>query len=293
MAVPGEPDPQRAEWLLRRTKHARAAILRQVPVLGLGAPALSGWLAEWQTGSEGMMIELSYGTTASASGPYVEVRTYLAGQLRPALAELLADERDRLFDHAEIDEPEPEHIAQTDGRLAVDGVQAAVEIRTEDHLWAGHVVLPPQLGLGDGDQPAAVSVLARGVAFGDVTLSLVHDLRPFAAAADDWFRELVAREAARPRPTPAAPSGVDGHQRLLEYLLAGLPNPRVRHPRAPAGQRAAAWESAVLGQMRLAGQSRHEADHAVTLMVNQVLRLADTAPWWAHDGVAATAECIR
>ena len=53
-------------------------------------------MTEWQTGSEGMLIELSYGSTVSASGPYLEVRTYLGEQLHPALA----DERDRLLDHA-------------------------------------------------------------------------------------------------------------------------------------------------------------------------------------------------
>ena len=49
----------------------------------------------------------------------------------------------------------------------------------------------------------------------------------------------------------------------------------------------------MLGQMHLAGQTRNEADDAVTLLVNQLLRLATTVTWWADHGQAAITESIR
>jgi hypothetical protein len=210
------------------------------------------------------------------------------------LADLLADERDRLFDQAGVDEPEPARTDEAGVDLAIDAIRAPARIRREDGLWAAQLTLPGELRGDDRQRPTAVSVLARGIPSDALTLTVIADLSPLATAGDARYRARLEAARDRPRTEPVMPAGLEGHQALLAYVLSKPRPPRRRQPpRHRPEDHSLLWQSAVLGQMRLAGQTHEEADQAVTLLVNQLLRLAETVPWWDSDGADAITESIR
>jgi hypothetical protein len=277
----------------------RAASLRQVlqfaPVVGLRAPSLDGQIGSWQISGDDLSLTLVYGARNAGAGPYVEVRTHIGDPpLLEPLADLLADERDRIFDQAGTDEPQPVRTDEAGVDVAIDAIRAPARIRREDGLWAAQLTMPGGLPSRDRERPAAVSILARGLSTDAVTLTVIGDLSPLARAGEAGYRARLEAARDRPRPEPATPAGLEGHQALVAYLLSEPGPPRRRQPpRRRPQEHGALWQSAVLGQMRLAGQSHDEADHAVTLLVNQLLRLAETVPWWASDGDDAITESIR
>lgn len=282
----------RVEWLARRRRQSAAEVARAVPVVGLSAPALDGMLSEWQSGDT-VQLTLAYGSMDAAGGPYVEVVTAFDQDRHVwSLAEVLAEDRDRVFDHAGVDEPEPDDALDAAATLWLDDLLLPGQARREGSVWAAQALVPRELEVGGRRQSAAVTVTARGVAIEDVRLALVHDLTPLTAAGDIQFRARLAdRSPQQPAATP--PSGIDGHEKLVESVLADAHTPRRKHPRRPPGEHSQLWEIAVLGQMDLAGQTRDEANHAVTLLVNQLLSLATTVTWWDDHAQAAITESIR
>lgn len=294
-AVPGgEPDPAHAERLQRMLVAGFERVAQWAPVVGLASPALAGRVGEWHTSGAARSLTLCYGSPTHAAGPYIEVRTDL-GEHPPMepLSEVLADERDRLFDHAGVDEPDPVEALSGHMTLPIDDTRQRARLRHEDNLWAVRTNLPNQTGDASRQAPAVVTVIGRGVAENEVTLTRVSDLYPFVEAAKVRLHAQMAAERARPRPVPQPPSGIEAHQQLIEHLLADAREPRRRHPRRPPDEYGRLWESAVLGQMHLARQSRQHANDEVSLMVNQIIQLADNAPWWEEDSAAAIAEIIR
>lgn len=293
--VPGWGDGEDlVEWLARRRRQSAADAARAVRVVGLSVPVLGGMLSEWQSGDT-VQLTLAYGAMDAAGGPYVEVVTVLDqdGHVWP-LAEVLAQERDRLFDHAGVDEPDPDDARDAAVTMTLDDLRLPGQARREGAVWAAQALVPRELEVGGRRQSAAVTVVARGVAIEDVRLALVRDLTPLIVAGDALFRaKLANRSPHQPAVTP--PSGIDGHAKLVESILADAHahTPRRRYPRRPRGEHSQLWEIAVLGQMHLAGQTHDEANHAVTLLVNQLLRLATTVTWWDEHGQAAVTESIR
>lgn len=132
-----------------------------------------------------------------------------------SLAEVLADERDRLFDHAGVDEPDPDDALDDGVTVKLNDLRLPGQARREGAVWAAQALVPRELELGGQRRSAAVTVIARGVAIEDVRLTLVHDLTPLTVAANTQFRTTLA---SRPRSQPAAtpPSGIDGHEELID-----------------------------------------------------------------------------
>jgi hypothetical protein len=291
----GEENPDRVDWLMRRRADSLRQVLQFAPVVGLHTPPLEGEIGSWHVSDDERSVTLLYGARNGGAGPYVEVRTHIGNPPLPRpLAELLADERDRLFDQDGVDEPEPVRTAEAAVDLAIDAVRTPARIRREDGLWAAQLTVPGELGSDDRQRTSAVSVLARGLPAEAVTLTVIGDLSPLATAGEAGYRARLEAARDRPRPEPQTPVGLEGHQALVAYLLSEPRPPRRRQPpRRRPEDHGALWQSAVLGQMRLAGQSRDEADHAVSLLVNQLLRLAETVPWWESDGDDAITESIR
>ena len=176
--------------------------------------------------------------------------------------------------------------------LPIEGARPRARVRYEDSLWAARTTLPKQRGLGSREAPAVVTVIGRGVAKNEVTLTTVSDLRSFVQAAKARLRAEVEAEQAQPRPLPRPPSGIEAHQQLIQHVLVGAREPMRRHPRRPPDEYGLLWESAVLVQMQLARQSRADANDEITLMINHIIQLADNAPWWEEDGAAAIAETV-
>ncbi|QMU72006.1 hypothetical protein [Streptacidiphilus sp. P02-A3a] len=282
---------------------------------------------------DGALVEvaLSHGSWLAAEGPYVAVRTMTGAATAEhggaeSLADVVEDERDRIFSHAGVDEAAgPGPTTESEVWIDVDGVPVRAALRAEGPLWAARLSLG---GTAAGDaagaaagaavadavaaaaghpgEPVVVTVIGRGIAPERVGLRTAVELEPYALGRQ---RELDAVRSRRGRPVSVRDrelppvQGLEAHRQLVERsvrqslqleadLRAG------RKPRSPRGDHAVAgelWERTVRQQMRLAGEDRATANEAVTALVNQVVLLAERADWFPGTaaGAAAVEECIR
>jgi hypothetical protein len=288
------PDPDRQAWIAK----LRAQIERDRPrdpgrppftVLGLSEPVLTpALLAEWHLhNGELAEVELVFGASLSATGPFVSVRSQAPASLPEPLEDLIADERTRLSEMAGIDDPPPGREQTGAELLRVNGRRRPVELRREGSVWAA--ALPAARGTW-------VSVVGRGVDVATVALASVTDLERFPTAGAGLLAELAAatpEPAASPREwdLPAATS-VQAHETLAAATLADLEAFRASgdlRRRLPRGLTTGVmWEAATRAQMALAGQGREAATDAVTSMVNHLTALRDE-PWFAEPPLRAAA----
>ncbi|MFC1419802.1 hypothetical protein [Streptacidiphilus cavernicola] len=310
----GGPERSRDVWRQLAEADLRTLGRRGFRVYGPAAPLLDApTLSSWELHRDRLVtVVLSHGSLFDPLGPFVQVQTRVigAGHRTRTLQDVIEDERDRLFEHAGIDEGEgPDLAVESEPWIAVDGIPIRAALRGEGVLWAARFqVGGPESPLrGRGGDPVTVTVTGRGIGPDRVALRTVEDLQPYAEGRQQRLAELAERrEAARadlPSDPAPEPVGLDAHRRLVEFsvqnairveaaLRAGhLP----RDPRGSRGDRGGLWESAVRQQMRLAGEDREAANEAVTALVNQMVRLAENAAWFpgTADGRAAVEESIR
>ncbi|WP_148089573.1 hypothetical protein [Kitasatospora cineracea] len=284
------------------------------PVFGWvhGAGGVPGWdvLAEYEVGDgELAAVEVRSGDWSSAQGPYVTVRTYRAGAgsggLLPDLEDVVEDERDRVYEHLGVDE------GDTAGRvralrewITVDGEPHAVQVHEDSRTGAGHGTVWAGRLRVDG---ATVTVTGRGVPPGSVELHRIGDFERYIVGRTAMLRQVAAlradRHAPEPEPEPAE-WGLQAHRDLVVQAIARAAamaaqlraGRSARLPRHLRGEdRQVRWETAVRQQMRLASETREEADEAVTSMVNHLSRLAHHADWVSGtaEGAAAVEEVVR
>lgn len=283
------------------------------PVYGVAAPRLDAeTLAEAESLSGGVhAVGLYCGELFAASGPLVYVRSVLLGlddeaaMAEPELADVVADERDRLYDHAGIEEPEPSEVVEGGASLVIAHRPRAVEIRREGSVWAARVTLRPGEEAGF-DVAVTVTVVGRGVAVDAVRLDTVDDLGPYLRGRDQLPGQVLDRMPGLPPPEdwdlPPA-HGFEAHLALVQASLAEIEAGRraTREGRQYRVRRGAAHthqmlrESAVRAQMKLATQTRHEAEDAVLSLINHLVRLAEEAPWFSDPVLrqAAIEESVR
>ncbi|WP_405011173.1 hypothetical protein [Kitasatospora sp. NBC_01539] len=265
-------------------------------------------------------VELGCGDWASPHGPYVSVRTHRPGTelalALPDLEDVVEDERDRVYEQAGIDEGDgPGRVRALREWISVDGEPCAVQLHedrrppgdrvddgTEDGwecpVWCGRLRV-------DG---LVLTVTGRGVAPGAVELHRVGDLDPYVRGRTAQLRRVADRLAAgrvpvRERELPS-PVGLEAHRAVVDHriaealaLEAQLRAQRpARLPRRLRGEAGAELrEAAVRQQMRLATESREEAEAAVSVMADHLARLARTTDWLVGtaEGEAAVAEVVR
>jgi hypothetical protein len=273
-------------------------------------------LASWSQQNEVLVeVELSHGSLLAADGPYVAVKTTLteAGQGQYPLREVVQDERDRLFTHAGLDEDQlggqaAEVESEVEAWLAVDGVPVRAVLRVEGRLWAARLSLGgPDFPLRDrGGEPVTITVTGRGVAPERVGLCTVEELAPYARGRHQWLAALVDRRGpqthVRDRELPQA-VGLEAHHRLVDVSVRDALQHEAdleagRSPGRPPRDgvsRGELWEIAVRQQMRLSGEDRETANQAVTLLVNQMIRLAARTAWFpgTDHAAAAVEESVR
>jgi hypothetical protein len=147
---------------------------------------------------------------------------------------------------------------------------------------------------------------AHGVPLESVRLAPVADLAGLVPDQETWVASQLAQapdEAAPEELELPRPGGLKGHRDLVDWVVADTERHRsavaagrrYRRPRDWGSEAQRRWETAVRAQMRLAGQSRDEANEAVTALVNQMMMLAENADWFADAGLrrAAAEESIR
>ncbi|WP_152626548.1 hypothetical protein [Streptacidiphilus carbonis] len=274
----------------------------------LGSPALTSW--EQHNGKLAVVV-LCHGSLFEPDGPYVEVRTQVEGPgpWQYPLEELVEDERERLYEHAGIDEAAGTDPAEeSEPWFTVDGIPVRARLRVEGKLWAARFAVggPDSPLRGRGGDPVVLTVTARGVAPERVALRTVEELQPYAAGRQLLLQSLRERRGT-PKPHVSERElpqvqGLEAHRRLIDHSVqeslrieASLESGhKPRLSRTP-DDRAELWESAVRQQMRLAGEDRMEANEAVTALVNQMAKLAQRADWFpgTEDARAAVEESIR
>jgi hypothetical protein len=303
--IPPGPD---WEWLRRDVPDVEDALRRgpsfpvyevREPRLGAGALAGAGSAGDlWQVG-------LRWGEPLLSAWTARVPPDEEGGPVEPELEEVLADERDRLYDDAGIDEPQPQSVEEVSATLLIDDVAVPAVVRREDDLWAARVVLSRE----DRDrQPVdvMVTVMGRGVSLDAVRLAQVRDLGPYLAGREQTEARLLQRFAAgsaREELQIPAARGVEAHLALIEDSVAHADasrratreERRRREPRGWADQQGRPWEAAVRAQMRLATQTRDEADEAVGSLVNHMTELSEAADWFGDPALRQPAidESVR
>lgn len=269
--------------------------LRDAPpfdVVGLVSPQLEPLsLAESGRGGNGWnLISLHYGESLSSTGPAVCVRTAVQrqdGHVEPDLSELIADERNRLFDHAGIDEPDPIDDPIDDLRtLEIDGGRVDARLLLDGELWAARVEFPPGVGVENGRR--VVSVVSRGVAPSDVRLAFVRDLNPYLDGRDRFIKSMIERGAGSAPGGGSVPEGEAALRGIIEYCIRESEEHeerrgvgRRRSPRQSPDHRYELWRAAVRFQASAWDQGEHQANEQVTSVVNHLGRLSREAPWFA------------
>jgi hypothetical protein len=236
------------------------------------------------------LVEVVYGRYRTAAGPLLAVRSALVAsdeQDEENLADVLADERDRLFEHAGIDEPDPDHAVERSAALIIDGATVPATTRTEGALWAARA----RIDAGSTGRPGlVVTVVSRGLSIEQLELATITNLAPYLRGrrtmlAGFVFSEIRRWRRPRRRKTPATAEvahraliehSVAQSERLWEALSAGR-RPRPSRQPEPEEDR---WETAVLAQMTARHQGRADANDAVTIMVNHMTHLAEKAAWF-------------
>jgi hypothetical protein len=290
------PEPEREEWVARLRERARLDAEELVPrppfpVYGLLVPDLGqGALAEAGQVSGAWTIGLAYGDWEAPSGPWVCVTTAAPDRdapdrgARASLLDALDQERNRIADHAGVDEDEPaEPPAFSETAFIVDARAVPALLCRHGAAWAAW--LP-----ADG---RTVTLVGRGAGPGSVQLAPVDDLAPYLRARNEMIGRLAEAHGRRPPPVLPPAEGLAACRALIDEtlgsqarLLAALKAGRTpRHTADEGAVRHAMWQRAVGEQARLSGSTRPEADEIVTLVVNHVGHLAEEAAWFAADPV--------
>jgi hypothetical protein len=244
-----------------------------LPLVGLAPPTPQPAMVAESSSTDQVLegLTLSYGgpDVECAEGPLVLVETARTdGSTVPhTLRYLLEVELDRVDGDAEVGEV-------AGGELVVAGAPRPATVqRAGSRFWAARCSY----------EDCTVTVVARDVDFASVRLEPVADPEPFLRARRDRLAALRA-SAAPPEPAPA--DVANPHRALVDAVLhdsvyigrrsrEDLP-PRRREMRVTTGL----WQAATVAQMRLADQPQHEANAAVTSIVNQLSRLQEEADWF-------------
>ncbi len=269
------------------------------PVIGLAGdvptPSALGGVA--MRGETLTTVTLTYGFEHPR--PLVMVRTGLL-------------ERDGPVGFGRSSTEELEHWDEDDGGDAVGQIANAVDVevaigdqqvparyRAGRRAWSLEFQLELDSALLD------VLVISRERTLGELRLERIHSLEPFIAGRHAFEHALREQAELQREPEPEEwelppIEGLAAHEELIRTTLEEQRRfARLRDSKSPRrppdrdGPRQ--WEAATRAQMALADESRAKATEAVERLVNQVLRLSDTAAWFEDQILAelAITECIE
>ena len=291
------PEPSREEWIRRLREIARQDAEELVPrpdfgVLGLAAPVLrpAALAATGQMNGEWESVSLGYGDPTAAGGPYVSITTasgphVVTSEAEAELPRAIDAERDRVADHAGVDDDEPASPPEFERTRLPFGEALICRHGT---VWAARVAAEPG---------AVVTVTGRGVAPESIRLETVADLRPYVEARNEIIGQLAERHRSAAPPVLEPAEGVAALRALAEHTLDQHARMREsahdrRTPRLRAGESGlyhALWQRAVREQQRVAGVDKRAADEVVTLVINHLGHLLEDAAWFADPRLRAAA----
>jgi hypothetical protein len=291
------PEPSREEWIRRLREIARQDAEELVPqpdfgVLGLAAPVLrpAALAASGQVNGVWESISLAYGDPTAAGGPYVSVLTASGPHVATTEAEAelvraIDSERDRVADHAGVDDEEPASAPAFERTRLPFGEAVICRHGT---VWTARVTV---------ESGAVVTVTGRGVTPESIRLEPVADLRPYVEARNEIIGQLAERHRSAAPPVLEPAEGVAALRALAEHTLDRhariIESARDRRtPRLRAGDSGlyhALWQRAVREQQRVAGMDKRAADDVVTLAINHLGHLLEDAPWFADPRLRAAA----
>jgi hypothetical protein len=257
------PDP--AEYAEHQRELREFAENPPYPVHGLRRPLLvPAILGSWEAfNGHTSSVSLVYGWFTDPTEPFVRVDTG-----PPGSADRSTDLLSALL--------EEDRLAVPAGAEPVYGRIAQGELCALGDSWALRVAVEGQ----------AVTVLGRGLDPATVELGPVDDLLPYLARRNELMAQLAARQAPEPALAPAR--GITAVRAFLETFVAV--GPEVAGPSGALGRRAVAELDRVLG----CGPAR--SDYLVFSMVNQIIQLRRSLPWFSTpDGprAAAVEELLR
>lgn len=231
-------------------------------------------------------LTLWYGDPLAAVGPAVSVESRIPddhGRMRevvPSLPRAVADERDRLYDCAGIDEPDPDEPAEVgDIDLSINGTSVASTFRREGSVWAARTA-PFQPG--DDSTTVIVTVVARGGAPKDVALARGRDLGEYRKGRVRFGARII-RASFRRREVVTATPRLRGSAAIRAWLSQNyedfiadnaLPLDMRHRPRRDRVDRHGLWKMALAGRRELTGESDSDAQEALNAALNECLQLS-------------------
>jgi hypothetical protein len=275
--VPPSPEME-ALFSRQEAEYERLVRASSLPLLGMAEPAPHPRLLGEAEINDGIVesVGLAYGDLMRPSGPLVQVHTARWRDTRngpPDLRWFLENLLDSMDDNGPVaGDPVPAHVV-------VNGVpRPASLLRTRRKMWAARC----------WHQDSDVIVVAREWELAATHLVAVPSLESFLRGRREYLRDLRANPPTMPimdRPFDVATA----HRSLIDATLSrslqleaaareGRP-PRLRGNARKHGE---LWEAAVRAQMHLADQSRQDANEVVTILVNQLGRLQEKAPWFGN-----------
>jgi hypothetical protein len=256
-----------------------------LPLVALAEPTPSPRMLGDASTCDGVTesVGLAYGDPMAADGPLVQVHCARWPQslLRPPqLRDLLEQELDRIGDRPVVGQAVEQAVLRIDGQPC----PAAVP-RASPRWWAARCSY----------RGAEVTVVARDWELVWTRLVSVADVEPFLRGRREYLAGLRAGPPAPPVPVEVEADVAGAHRALVEAVLAQARDAAARvgqgqPPRRRGTERLGGlWEAATRAQMRLADQSRQQANQAVTAMVNQLVGLQEEAAWFAEERLRGAA----
>jgi hypothetical protein len=277
-------------------------------VLGVAVPRLRpAALAEFQqVNGEWESVTVAYGDWDAPTGPYLAVATTavradpVRRNERAALLRAIDSERNRVADHAGVDDEEPAGPPRfTRSRLAFGDALTC----QHGNVWAARLLTDDPPAAGITGPRVSVTIIGRGITPDSVRLEPVRDLRSLLQARNEILGQLIERRRRQPPPVLEPAEGVAAFRALADYALESHAELKAairarRTPRHRAGEgavRSALWQRAVREQQRIAGVDKQAADDVVTLVINHLTHLADQASWFTRARLreAAIDETLR
>jgi hypothetical protein len=285
------PEPERQEWIARMRERARLDAEELVPhpafdVFGLMAPPLRPMALVNATQMDDVWesVALAYGDWDAPVGPWVVVFSSIrvTGPPEAELIRAIDFEWNRLADAAGVDEAEPAGPpAYSRADLVVGDRTVSALVCRDGNVLAAHVPAGQVI----------VTVVSRGVDLDLIRLGVVTSLEPYLEGQRELLAQVAERDRQQPEPVLEPAEGMAAYRALVDvqlesharFLAANRAGRVIRFRAGEGATLGALWQRAASELADRAGIDMREATENLSLAVNQLMTLAEKAPWFTGD----------